>query len=218
MKLTYLSILSTLFFSSLPLAAEPEGAKEPPLNFVLKIGEREYKMEEGKAVELDAVKDKSKAKIVVGKSRTFPYAGIEFEYPSYFSYEAEVTDPDAKNWSLDGIDLLVMFFDAETDIGVNVFANLVATGMAKELGIPENNIELKEHDLAVTLAGEKIAAKKLTTSLGNLHVAFNVIPLKAKKGRIKLLLITDMQDAENTDTKELKEFMKLLQTSFKYKK
>src|SRR5262245_43616031 len=90
--------------------AAVDESQEPPLVCVVKLDDSSIELTEGETGQVNGTFTNPKLTVTPQPNRTFPYQGITFKYPRAFNFEADLSDPESKNWTLSGNDLKIMIF------------------------------------------------------------------------------------------------------------
>ena len=95
-----LLILCGLFFLQFTGYANEIESIEPADQYVLIIDDHEYPIELDKPNKLSVNLSNPEILLKVNPYKTFKYAGVFFEYPRHYTFEADLEDPDVKIWVL----------------------------------------------------------------------------------------------------------------------
>jgi hypothetical protein len=183
-------------------------SKEPPQSFVVKLGEKSLTMLENETAKLAGSFTDPQVTITLNPYRVFPYQGVRFQYPRTFNFEADLTDPDDKNWTLSGTDVKIMLFAVNTDLTPAGFADSVIEQFDRSKSkILDANAKLKLGDH--TLAGIKF---RLTVGMHNITQEAYTLP--APRGKTRLFIVQDNPDEDGNYSAEAKLLFTLLQKSF----
>lgn len=175
------------FFGCLAVSSWPaeDLRKEPPLTYTLIIDGQRVPVEVGKEVAVAGQFRDPRVKLEVGSTRTFQFAGVKFDYPGAFGWEADVEDPDTVNWTLSGNDYKIMVFQ-KTVLEPDQLARSIATGLDAD---PEAIVAVEE-----TIAGQKLKGFRIRTKIvGTLSVT---VVLATPSGAILVLQDTPPDGSE----------------------
>src|SRR6188508_2535975 len=81
--------------------------REPPAKYRLEVDGKAYAIAEGEALKLTGTLTDPTVKLLVEPYREFAHGGVTFLYPRSFTFEADLQDADAKNWTLSGNDFKI---------------------------------------------------------------------------------------------------------------
>ncbi|MEN8784995.1 MAG: hypothetical protein ABF379_11575 [Akkermansiaceae bacterium] len=173
---TFLSIAICLF----PPAVLSDEKTEPKRNYTLKIGDRSFQISEGVPFDLKAGDKNQKATLTASTYRTFTHQNLNFDYPAHYSFEADLTNLQAKSWTLSGNDCTVMVFGMGARVTHNEMAKEMANGFGKknsktrktllELGKKEYNVSIIDVTIAGTDLKLEIFAIELSPNSSTLFI------------------------------------------------
>lgn len=187
-----------------PPDVDPESI-EPPLGYSLQVGKESITLREGQQVQLTGTFVNPQLKLSSDDFRTFPYAGLSFRYPKDFSFEADFTNANLRQWSLDGQNCVILIQVLKTSLTVSEFADSLTDQYGKQnCRVTDVSINLGEHKLK----GKRIQAKLVMQTL--IQEAF-LLPSSADT---KLLLLQDSPKDDGTPSDERKRLGKLLTETF----
>lgn len=183
-----------------------DDAVEPPIIYTLQVGDEKIRTTANNEVKLQGVFENPTMKIVPDEQRLFNYAGISFQYPKYFSFEADFTEEGVKIWSLDGNDNVIMvqhFPDQEISLNELVQSTLDIVGR-----------QTKTQKVNYTFNNHKLEGTRLLINIAGITIYQDVCKLPSKGGA-RFLIIQDMPASEKVSDKEVKQLKKLLSDSLK---
>lgn len=138
-------------------------SKEPPLRFTLRIGNKSIPITEGETARVNGTFSNPKVTLTAQPLRVFAYQGISFKYPRAFTFEADLSDSDYKNWTLSGNDFKVMYFILNDRLTTDAFAENLADqfghqncSVQKASPLKFDNKELYGTTLNATVVGNKM--------------------------------------------------------------
>lgn len=179
---------------------------EPPLNYNLKIGNQTYSIAEGEEFEVERTEGKSKAVLVADKFRVFPYQGIRFKYPSSYSFEADISRPSDKNWTLSGNDCKIMVLKFAGEMTPKQFAE----SLKESFG--EKNTKIRKSGLK--LGGKEYQGATVDATIAGTTIRMEIAPMKAGDGWSKLFVVQDSLNEEREHSRDYLDCMKVLRKSF----
>lgn len=150
------ALAASLALVALPaLRPRPPGdADEPPREYTLHVDGVPHAIVPGRPLVLEGTYESPSVELAVGETRRFERAGIRFEYPAYFTWEADVEDADARTWAVAGNDFMVMVLDLRAEVTTEEFA----ASMAEQF----EGIELELGDAVCELGGERHPVRRIT--------------------------------------------------------
>lgn len=173
--------------------APADESREPPLSYVLEVGGARVPVEEGRAVRLEGTFTDPEVRLEVGAHRTFSYGGISFRYPRSFLFEADVSDPEAKSWTLEGNSLTVIVYRIQADVGA---ADLIES-IAEEVGEAEPTLE----PTRIELGGRAVEGLRWRAEIARQRLVYEVFPIPTPGAGTTHLLLLDLpgDDAGRSD-------------------
>lgn len=190
-------ILLALFALSAVALADDESV-EPPLQYKLTVGGKSQQVSENKPFEIGAVGPGEKAVLSVEDQRVFAYRGVRFPYPRYFTFEADVTDPENPSWTLSGTDLTIMLFAFGDKLTPQQFAENLAAKFGS--GTKISKVEMK-------LGGQTYAGVAVDATIAGQRMLVQILSLPSSPAQSMLLML---QDAASDDGKHSAEYGKVL--------
>lgn len=197
------------FVASIPLAwaQDPEQA-EPPLLYQLKVGDKTLPIAEGVPATVEGSFTNPPVTLTVEPYRVFPHGGIAFHYPRHFTFEADLTSPDMKIWTLSGNSFKIMYFVTPQPLTVDAFL----ASVAQQAG--PDHLALDPEPAAIELAGQSFAGKRLNLTLAGQMISTETFALPPRDGNTRLLVLQDSPPAPGTPSEEAKSASGLLTQSF----
>ena len=184
-------------------------SKEPKLKYELKIGDKTVTVAEGETVKVEGQFSDPSVNIIPGKTRTFPYSGMSFAYPSNFVFEADMSDAASTSWTLSGNDFVVMIFHLEAEMTTDMFAN----EMIGQFG--SANAKIANEKLNVTLGDHELSGTQLEVSIASHKLVQKIVKIPSKNGQTKLLVFQDSLNDDGSHSAEAKKAMKTIASTFK---
>jgi hypothetical protein len=165
-------------------AGADDESREPALDYSLKIDGQVYPARIGEKIALKGIF--TDPIIVIGASdkRRFAFGGISFDYPAYFTWEAEIEGAHYKNWTLSGRDFKIMYFRMSNPFSPEAYA----AGMLKRFeGTPLRDVERK-------FGGIAIKGKSFSVKSGGHSIRNEALALPVAEGSA-LLVLQDSSEA-----------------------
>lgn len=183
--------------------ADDESA-EPPVAYTVKINDDTVTLAPGEPTEVRGVF--VNPKVTLAKTRRFPYAGVTFSYPAAYDFEADLEDPEARTWTMDGNDVVIMLFALSTA----VTPEELAASTAQELGVTDPDVK----PMTMELARKMFKGAQINISVGTQRVHQQFIALPPRGGTHRILVLQDSPDESGKPSEEYESTVKLLKASF----
>ncbi len=208
-----IATLSLLFLTlcvgcGAPANGNPDESKEPPLQFIVTVGNRSVAITEGETVRLDGAYTDPTITVTPQPFRVFRCQGISFKYPRSFTFEADLADPDAKTWTLSGNDFKIMFFVSNSPLTSTGFAD----GMIEQFG--RENCRVIDANAKITLAGQPLSGTTIRITVATHELVQDIYQLPSRGGVTRLLVLQDSLDDARDRTSEGRKTLKELESSF----
>ena len=191
-------------FSALCFAIDE--TQEPPLKFTLVINGQQRELVLDKPVTLAGDYKDPKVVLRASANRLFTYGDITFQYPSSFTWEAELESENERTWTLSGNDFKIMYFILPDTLSVEAYSQAIA----KQLGEGSTRIS----DTERTLDGQRLKGKLLFVKLAGTALTIEVYSLSAKAGS-RLLVLQDSPPDNRASSKEAEGALAILSNSFR---
>jgi hypothetical protein len=188
--------------------ADPESI-EPPVGYSLKVGDKVVRLKEREPAVLDGTFTNPKITLTADDYRVFPYAGVSFQYPSDFAFQAELDDKNLRRWSLDGKNCVIMV----QEYGVKIELDDLVNAIAKQYG-EGNSVQT---EISLTLGGRKLDGKRIKAKLAGSTIVQDVLAIPTTKGA-KVMLLQDSPNDDGTPSEERRLLEKRLVESFAFTK
>lgn len=195
-----------ILFGILCSSLHADESVEPKLNYTLHIGDRSYAITESKPFKIDQVSDKAEARLVADDHRVFSHQNFSFKYPRYFAFEANLSNPGHKNWTLSGNDCKIMILTFRDTLTPKQFAaTLAQTFGEKNTTITDTKVKLGEESYDGALVDATVAGNR---------IMMEILPATPPKGWTKLFVIQDSVSDAGAHSKEYQELMNMLRGSY----
>lgn len=201
-------ILSALLLLAAPGRLMADETTEPPVAYTLEINGQPYALSPDKPLKITGDFSNPELTLRVAQTRILQAAGVSFSYPSYFTFEADTTDPEVQTWTVSGNDVTIMLFR----FAEPVTPRELATSTAGELNVAEPTIE----DLAVSLGGKELAGVKATMPLGGLTIIQQSLEIPGAAMGSRMLVVQEVRSAGAAEAAELGAALKLLKSSLQH--
>ena len=157
-------------------------SQEPPLQYTLEIDGKSHPVTLEKPLQIQGTLENPTITLSASSTREFPYGDIRFQYPSYFTWEAEIEGPRNAVWTLSGNDFKIMYFLESEDITIKEYLDAFVEQFGKEnCQVSKNKRKLG----TTTYPGEKILI-----DLSGIELTMEVYLIPSKTGS-RLLVLQD---------------------------
>jgi hypothetical protein len=190
------------------LAAGSDESKEPPLEFVVKVGDKSITLNEGGTARLEGKFTNPQISVSPQPHRVFPYGGINFMYPRTFAFEANIANPDHKNWTLSGNDFKIMFFVLNARLTTNEFANSMIDQFGRE------NCKVTDANAKIILAKQSLSGTTIQITVATHKMVMDVYRIPSSGAVTKLVVFQDSLDDAGNRSPEGLQALKELESSF----
>ena len=199
-----MKLIPTLFSLILTCNLQAE-TEEPKLSYELLIGEKRVDITADNETVVEGDFSNPKIRLIPSKVRLFNYAGISFEYPSNFAFEADLTTPGIKIWTLDGNDNVIMIQKHAGKIELSELMMELKTLYGE--GVEPAKVKHM-------LGGKEYSGLRVKLELATIKIIQDYIQLPCKDGSL-VMMVQDFPIEEKISDAEIKNVLKLLNTSFK---
>ena len=191
-------------------AAAPDESKEPPVRYTVTVGDKTVSVIEGETVKVDGSFTNPQISVVGDPHRLFNYAGMSFKYPRSYTFEADLEDTDAPNWTLSGNDLKIMVFKLNDRVTPKEFAE----GMMEQFG--DGNSRITNPNSSITLGGQALTGTAIDITVTSYRMTTEIYQVPGKGKQTRLIVFQDGIDpATGGHTKEGLAGLAMLKESFK---
>ncbi|PKL46346.1 MAG: hypothetical protein CVV42_16655 [Candidatus Riflebacteria bacterium HGW-Riflebacteria-2] len=198
-------VIAFLLPAGVNAQAGADESVEPSDTYRLVLNDQEIALFTDRDVELPENAGKARTRLVVNPEKHFVYGDIELSYPRYFTFEADLGEPEVKLWSLSGNKtvLMVQRYPVEMD------HRTMAEQLVPSFG--EGNSRLGTCEMVFN--GNKTPGSRVITTIGEGTIAQEIYSFAMKSGSL-LLIIQDTLDNGN-NSEEFKSFRDQLSRTFK---
>jgi len=200
-------ILLALFSPAVLVAAEPDS--EPPLEVTLEVDGQAVDAAVGETATVTLDGKPRTVKLTAKPTRRFVKAGVEFRYPSHFTYGIDRESPDVTIYSVEGPAALVMVQSFTEEVGT---AQAAADGVLEYLRGAYGDALTEEKEITVRLGGKTMRGRRVTANLADVVLRQEIFPIESVRGVLMVQTILDEQGAEPKETEAVR---KLLADTFK---
>ena len=177
---------------------------EPLMNLDIYVNGEKFQIKDGDTLNI------SNTQIIVKSSdfMTFDFGVLSFEYPKYFAYSFE-EDFTYKNWTLDGNDLVIMYFE----IGAEAELDMFIKEMVKQFG--KKNCDVIDH--SAQIGDLDLKGKRIIVELLGQKLTYDMYKLESNDFNSHFIAFQDSKNEDGSDSKESIETMNIINTTIKYK-
>jgi hypothetical protein len=200
MKHTFLSLL----LCSGMYGAYAQSSAKPLTKLDVTVNGKQYDVNEGDTLVVD------NKTIIVRTSQfmTFDFSALTFDYPKHFAYAFE-EDFGYKNWTLDGNNLVITYFEFGVEVDMNSFVNeLVKKFGKKNCTVVDKNVKL---------GGVELSGKRLNIKLLGERLTYDIYRLPTNDYKTHFLSFQDSKNADGSDSGESVETMDVINKTLKLK-
>ena len=189
-------------------AAGPDESKEPPLEFVVDVGDKSITVTEGTTANSMAHSRIRTSLFKPQPYRVFPYGGITFKYPRSFAFEADLADLDRKNWTLSGNDLKLMYFLVNARLTTDEFAD----NMIEQFG--RENCKVTDANAKIILGKQTLPGTTIQIAVASHKMVMDIYRIPSPGGVTKLVVFQDSLDNAGNRSNEGVQAVKEMKSSF----
>lgn len=207
------SVLAALFLSAGVVGAsvwsgpsiDPRSDEnaEPERAYTLQVDGQQVALQPGVEVQLEGRFENPTVKLVLGSTRNFRYGGVSFDYPANFVWEADVSDPSFRMWTMDGADVSLMVFRTSFGFSAEEFVD----SLAEEFDSFESN------PISQELGALKLQGQAVTTEVAQSVLTYDVFEVPSEVGSTLLILMDATDDGLHTE--EYRRVLRGLATSLR---
>jgi|GEM_PF-3276151 len=194
------SILSPTSAFSLDETSEPLQAHS------LEIDGQVHSIELGRPLVLSGSFTNPTVKLIAASTRHFEKAGVEFNYPASFTWEADVEDREAKSWTLSGNDFKIMVFSLGTRMTADSYSKLLAT----KFGVENTKVSPVERKLGKNTYEGRL----LRTTLVGTAISQEVFEFTSESASRLIVFSDTLPDGKNASS-EAQDALHMVTQSFK---
>lgn len=191
-------------------AAAVDETREPSLKLTLLIGDRSVPLELDKPQKLEGEFRNPVVRVKAAPTRTFSYGGIAFDYPSSFTWEADIEGPNYRNWTMSGNDSKIMYFVLQAPFTPQLYAE----GVAEEFG--EGNSKITP--IRREFGGRRFEGQRVTANIAGSKIIQDALAIPAPNGQWRLLVLQDVAPEVTPKLTEPRSVLRLLTETFDVKR
>mgnify|MGYP000899697530 FL=1 len=198
-------LVSLAVFVAAPSAFAVDESVEPADSYKLSLNGTEVEIFTDKDIELSEDAGKAKARLIVNPEKRFHYGDVDFQYPRYFTFEADLSSDDVKLWSLSGNKAVIMV----QRYPIVMDHKIMAEQLLPSFG--EGNSTLGTCEMMFN--GVDTAGSRVVTTIGQGTIAQEIYSFPMTTGSL-LLVLQDTLDSDK-NSEEFKAFRAQLARTFK---
>ena len=187
---------------------KPDESKEPPLKYTLAIGAKSMTVLDGQSVTASGEFKDPAISITAQPTRVFPYGGLSFNYPHGFTFEADLSDPSNKIWTLSGNDFKIMYFAMEVDLTPAQYAAEIINQIGKE------RCRVSDPNAKMTLGKIELVGARIRMEVVAHPMTMDVYRVPRKGKNFGLLVFQDSVDDSGKHSQEGLDTLATLKSSF----
>lgn len=207
---SFISITAAMFLPISTAASAQEADAEPPLEVVLEIDGQKFDAAVGESAEVTIDGKTRSLKLTAKPTRRFAKAGIEFRYPSYFTYELDDSIPGIRIYTVEGPTTMVMLQNFNAG---ELTADAAAASLLEELRRLYGDSLAGVTKTEMTLGGKKVAGQRATAIFAEQRLQQEVYPIHGTSSIIMVQTLPTEDDAAQAE--ETKLVLRLLAETFK---
>ena len=188
-------------------AAEPD--REPALEVTIEIDGQAVEAQVGGTAEVSIDGKPRTVKLTAKPTRRLAKAGVEFLYPSYFTYEFDDSTPGARLYTVEGPAATVMVQDfGANDVSSEEMVKSVLEGMREAYGEALG----EETDVRIRLEGKDVRGRRLAANFAGASLRQDVFGIADTK---TVLVVQTLLNDDGSEPDEAKLVRKLLAETFR---
>ena len=143
----------------------------------------------------------------MAQTRTLQADGITFNFPAYFTFEADTSDAEVKTWTASGNDVTLMLFSFAEEVEARALAESTAQALqARDVKVEPTKVKLGE---------DERAGVKATIVLLEQTVIQQVLTLPPTAKGSRLLVVQEVREQGAGEAAELGATLKVVASSLK---
>jgi len=203
--MTRLSILIVVLAAAAVHFGEDE-SREPSREYTLEIDGKAYQLTLDQPVQIEGSFENPEVILGASPVRLFTLGGVEFLYPAYFAWEADLEEPGFKSWTLSGNDFVIMFFESVEALGQEAYAEI----MTEQFG----RANVRRSGKGRSFGGLELDGVALRINLAGVPLTMEIFEIPSESGS-RLLVLQDAPPEKAKSSEEGTKAVALLEQSFK---
>jgi hypothetical protein len=199
--------LSVFIVCVLAACCTADDSAEPPIVYTLEVDGRPVTLQPDTPFQLEGSFEDPTLTLRGAQTRTLQADGITFNYPAYFTFEADISDPEVKTWTASGNDVTVMLFSFSAEVDARALAESTAEALqARDIQVEPVKVKLGEQDRE---------GVKATMPLLDQTVIQRVLTLPPSSKGSRLLVLQEVRGQGAGEAAELGATLKVIAASLK---
>lgn len=187
------------------LAETTDESAEPQAHYELLINGEAHTIFPDKPITLEQSLEKPVVELRIMPFREFAYSSVSFKYPQYFAFDAELSDPSVKLWTLTGRETVIMVQKFSEPMNHSTMAAMIQPNYGDEISrIFPGEIELMN---------EKFEGSVIAAAFGGMALTQEIFSFDTDDGPV-LIVIQNKVDQKGAKGQEGEEIRKLLKETF----
>ena len=175
---------------------------------ILTIDGKEYAIEEGEELQLREVRSSPILTARVADNKKFESSYLSFTYPTNFSYSYE-EDISYRNWTLDGNDFVIMYFEMDVETDLNDFVNEMVSQFGKE--------KCKTSPTEVVLGEKTLKGTRIEVSMIGQRLSIDLLGIINNEFKSRIIVFQDSIGEEGGASIEKIKTLNVIDQSIQYK-
>ncbi len=195
---------SMLLFMSQLFIAQNNDSEQPKMKLNIEVNGEKYQVTDGGSIVVDG----NTIKVASSDFLTFDFAAVTFDYPKHFAFEYE-TDLAYKNWTLDGNNFVILYFQYDIEIELDFFIDEIVGQFGKE----NCKVNKKKRQLGdITLEGKEIIVDIMGVSL-----TYEMFEIETEDSKTHFIAFQDTKNDDGSSSTESIETLKVIDQTIKAK-
>jgi hypothetical protein len=200
------ALLPSIFLVAVGWCSADDSA-EPPIVYTLEVDGRFVTLQPDTPLKLEGSFEAPTLILRVAQTRTLQADGVTFNYPAYFTFEADISDPEVKTWTASGNDVTVMLFSFSAEVDARALAESTAEALQAR--------DIKVDPVKVRLGEQEREGVKATMPLLDQTVIQQVLTLPPSSKGSRLLVLQEVRGQGAGEAAELGATLKVIAASLK---
>jgi hypothetical protein len=183
-----------------PKALDP--TSEPPVQYVLRVGDQEFPLELDAETVLPVRFDQPSVRLTAKPHRVFPHAGVTLLYPRAFTFEADI-DGDQSVWTLSGNNATIMLFHYRAE---KVALEDVVAGAIEQFG-REN---CRQQPSKIRMQGKDVTGVRIDATVAGALIRSDLYSIQTRQGS-RLLWLQDALGDDRQPSAEARTIRSLIE-------
>jgi hypothetical protein len=180
---------------------------EPPIVYTLEIDGQSVTLQPDTPLKLEESFKAPTLTLRVAQTRTLKAEGVSFNYPAYFTFAADTSDPEVKTWTASGNDVTLMLFSFAEEVDARALAESTAEALQAQ------NVQVEP--VKVKLGDQERDGVKATMPLLDQTVIQQVLTLPPTAKGSRLLVLQEVRGQGAGEAAELGATLKVVASSLK---